>query len=164
MLKRFAAVVVIAALAVSFGACKKKEAQPQLPPGHTGMQGGMPAAPRERTVNVPKDVKAKWTAAKLVVEDKPRKTTKEFTVNVGSELAVPNTDIKIKVLAFLPDFKMSDTEITSVSNKPNNPAVQVAIDEPGKPEWKGWLFAMQPGIHSYPSDKIGVTLMGGVSK
>jgi len=170
MLKKMVALAVILVLAVSFGACKKKEEKPQMPAGHPGMEGGvmppnMPDMPKvDRKVIVPKEVKAKYTAVKLNIEDKTAKTTKEFTVAVGSELAVPNTKIKVKVLAFLPDFKMGDKEITSASDKPNNPAVQVAIQEPGKEEWKGFLYSMHPGIHPFPHEKIAITLVGGVSK
>jgi hypothetical protein len=59
---------------------------------------------------------------------------------------------------------MADKEITSLSDKPNNPAVQVAVTEPGKEEWKGWLYSMHPNIHPFPHDKLSVTLVGGVSK
>jgi hypothetical protein len=135
------------------------------------MEGGMPPAgmptdmPKiDRTVNVPKEVSSKWKAVKLTVENKASKTTKEFTVNVGSELAVPDTKVKIKVLAFLPDFRMGEKDITSASDKPNNPAVQVAVREPGKEEWKGWLYSMHPGIHPFQHDTIAITLMGGVAK
>ncbi len=170
-MKKFVAAAVVAGLVASFAGCKKEEAKPQLPPGHPSMEGmtppaGMPGMPKmDRTVVVPKDVKAKWKAVKLVIEDKAAKNSKEFTVNVGSDLAVPNTKIKIKVLAFLPDFKMVDErkEITSASNMPNNPAAQVLVQEPGKDEWKGWLYSMHPSIHPFQSDKVNITLMGGVS-
>jgi len=163
-------VTMVVCLAFSTAGCKKQEQKPQLPPGHPSTEGGMPSAgmpdmPKiDRTVIVPKEVKAKWSSVKLAVEDKTAKGTKEYTVAVGSELAVPNTKVKIKVLAFLPDFRMGDKDITSASDKPNNPAVQVAILEPGKEEWKGWLYSMHPGIHPFQHERIGITLMGGVSK
>jgi hypothetical protein len=170
MLKKMVAMVVVLVLTVSFGACKKKEEKPQMPPGHPGMEGGMPPAgmqnaPKvDRQVIVPKEVAAKWTAVKLNIEDKAGKSTKEYTVAVGSELAVPNANMKIKVLAFLPDFKMGDKDITSVSDKPNNPAAQIAVIEPGKEEWKGFIYSLHPGIHPFQHEKISITLVGGVSK
>ncbi len=175
-MKRLLAVILMGSLAFSIAGCKKKEEKSQLPPGHPPMEGGTPPAgmpgmanvpnvPKvDRKVMVPKEVAAKWKAVKLTVEDKAAKSSKEYTVAVGSELAVPNTKMKIKVLAFLPDFKMGDKDITSASDKPNNPAVQVAVQETGKEEWKGWLYAMHPGVHPFPHEKIGVTLVGGVSK
>ncbi len=175
MLKKLGAVIAVLVLAVSFNACKKKEEVPQLPPGHPPMEGGMPQGGMppagmpniphvERAVVVPKDVQEKWKSVKLSIQDKSTKRAKEYTVPVGSELAVPNTNVKIKVLAFLPDFKMTDKEITSVSDKPNNPAAQVVVEEPGKPEWKGWLYSLHPDVHPYEHEKIAIILMGGAAK
>jgi len=170
-MKKLLALVLVGSLAFSVAGCKKKEEKPQLPPGHPSMEGGMPPQagmpdmPKvDRSVNVPKEVTAKWKSVKLAVEDKAAKSTKEYTVAVGSNLAVPNTKITIKVLAFLPDFRMGEKDITSASDKPNNPAVQVVIQEPGKEEWKGWLYSMHPGIHPFQHDKIALTLVGGVAK
>ena len=89
---------------------------------------------------------------------------KEYTVNVGGELAIPNTKLTVKVLNFLPDFKMTDKEFASASDKPNMPAAQVAVSENGKEIWNNWLFSMQPGIHPFQHDAVGLTLVGGVSK
>jgi hypothetical protein len=83
---------------------------------------------------------------------------------VGSELAIPNTKLKVKVLAFLPHFQMTDKEITSASDKPTMPAAQIAVQEPGKEEWKGWIFSLQPDMHPFMHDKIAIKLAGGVSK
>ena len=168
-MKKLLAVILVSSLAFSFAACKKKEQRPQLPPGHPSVESGMPpampeASKKERVVVVPKKVKATWTSVKLAIEDKTAKTSKEYPIAVGSSLAVPNTKITLTVLAFLPDFKMGEKDITSASDKPNNPAAQVLVHEPGKEDWKGWLFSLQPGIHSFPHDKVGIKLVGGVSK
>ncbi len=171
-MKKLVAVILMSSLVLSFAGCKKKEEKPQLPAGHPSMEGGMPpnmqsmpdAPKKDRKVVVPKDVASKWKAVKLMVEDKAGKTAKEYTVAVGSDLAVPNTKITVKVLAFLPDFRMGDVDITSASDKPNNPAVQVAVQEPGKAEWKGWLYTKFPTMHPFEHEKIGLTLVGGVSK
>ncbi|MCK9418884.1 MAG: DUF2155 domain-containing protein [Nitrospirae bacterium] len=176
-MKKLLSVILVSGLVFSFIGCKKKEEKPLLPPGHPSMEGGMPPSggvppagmpadmPKiDRTITIPKEVAAKWSSVKLAVEDKVAKNMKEYTVAIGSELAVPNTKVKIKVLAFLPDFKMGDKDITSASDKPNNPAVQVAVTEPGKEEWKGWLYSMHPGIHPFPHERLAITLVNGVSK
>jgi len=170
-MKKLLSVILVSGLVFSITACKKKEEKPQLPPGHPSMQGGMPPAGMpadmskvDRTIMIPKEVAKKWSAVKLIVEDKVAKKAKEYTLAVGSELAVPNTKVKIKVLAFLPDFKMGDKDITSASDKPNNPAAQVAVTEPGKEDWKGWLYSLHPDIHPFTHDKLAITLVGGVSK
>lgn len=169
-MKRIVAAVLVAGLIVSFAGCKKKEEKPQLPPGHPSTEGGMPPAgmpdmPKvDRKVVVPKEVAAKWKSVKLAVEDKTKKASKEYTVGVGSALEVPGTKVKLTVLAFLPDFRMGEKDITSASDKPNNPAAQVLIQEPGKPDQKIWLYSMHPGVHPFQHEKIGLTLIGGVSK
>ena len=173
MLKKIVAVLVMLVLAVSFGACKKKEEKPVMPAGHPGMEGGMPPAGMPETQNMPKverkvvvskEVTAKWKAVKLAVTNKAAKTTKEYTVNIGSELAIPDTKIRVQVLNYLPDFKMSDKEFYSASDKPNQPAAQVLVTENGKEIWANWLFALQPTVHPFQHENIGIVLMGGVSK
>ena len=169
-MKKLLVALLVGSLVFTVAGCKKKEERPQLPPGHPSTEGGMPQTgmpdmPKiDRAVVVPPAVKAKWKAVKLTIEDKTAKSTKEYTVAVGSELAVPNTKMKIKVLAFLPDFRMGEKDITSASDKPNNPAVQVSVAEPGKEEWKGWLYSMHPGIHPYAHERVAITLVGGVEK
>jgi hypothetical protein len=169
MLKKMVAVAVVLVLAVSFGACKKKEQKPQLPAGHPAVEGSVPPnmqnMPKvERAITVPKEVAAKWTAVKLNIQDKAGKSEKQYVVAIGSDLAIPNTNMKVKVIAFLPDFKMGDKEITTASDQPNNPAAQIVVQEPGKEEWKGWIYSMHPQIHPFPHEKIAITLVGGVSK
>ena len=174
MFKKMVAVAISLMLAMSFAGCKKKEQKPQLPPGHPpmeGMQGTMPEGmplPEmqkvDRKVIVPKEVAAKWKSVKLSIEDKSAKKSKEYVVAVGSSVTVPNSKLTVKVLAFVPDFRMGDHDITSASNKPNNPAAQLSVTEPGKPEWKGWVYSEHPGVHPYQHDKFGIILIGGISK
>jgi hypothetical protein len=169
-MKKVVAAVLVAGLVISFAGCKKKEEKSQLPPGHPAMEGGMPPAgmpdmPKvDRKVVVPKEVAAKWKAVKLTIDDKATKSSKEYTVNVGGQQALPNTKLTVKVIAFLPDFRMGEQDITSASDKPNNPAVQIAVLEGGKEIWKGWLYSMHPGIHPFQHEKVNITLNGGVSK
>ena len=174
-MKRIVAAVLVAGLIVSFAGCKKKEEKPQLPPGHPSTEGGMPPQgmppagmpdmPKvDRKVVVPKEIAAKWKAVKLTVEDKTKKSTKEYTINVGSSLEVPGTKVKLTVVAFLPDFRMGEKDITSASDKPNNPAAQVLIQEPAKQDQKICLYSMHPGVHPFQHEKIGLALIGDVSK
>jgi hypothetical protein len=174
-MKKIITAVLVTGLIVSFAGCKKKEEKPQLPPGHPSAEGGMPSAgmppagmpdmPKvDRKIVVPKEVAAKWKSVKLTIEDKMNKSKKEYTISIGSSLDVPGTKIKLTVVAFLPDFRMGEKDITSASDKPNNPAAQVLIQEPGKPDQKIWLYSMHPGVHPFQHEKIGLSLNGGVSK
>jgi hypothetical protein len=40
----------------------------------------------------------------------------------------------------------------------------VVVSENGKEIWNNWLFAMQPGVHPFQHENIGIVLIGGVSK
>jgi hypothetical protein len=118
----------------------------------------------QATVKVPDIVKGKWKAVVLVVEDKSAKKKSEFTVNLGSDLKVPNSNLKISVGDFLPDFKMEGLTITSPTNNPNNPAVNVKIFENDKELFKGWLYSKFPAIHPFEHAKYSVTLKEAIKK
>ncbi|MBI3592346.1 MAG: DUF2155 domain-containing protein [Nitrospirae bacterium] len=159
--------LVVSIMAVG---CKKKEEQPvpkapMQAPMQTPMSphgdGGM-APKTEKTVVVPDIVKGKWSKVKLVLEDKTSKKSSEYAVNLKSELKIPNTNLKVVVGDFLPDFKMGESTLTSGSNEPNNPAVNVEVFEDGKSIFKGWLFAKFPTMHPLEHAKYALTLKEGV--
>jgi hypothetical protein len=168
-MKKVIAVLLISGLVFLFAGCKKKEEMPTLPPGHPSTEGGMPPTgtsemPRvDRKVIVPKEVSAKWKAVKITVEDKIAKTNKEYTIRIGGEQTVA-PKMSVKVLAFLPDFRMGAQDITSASAEPKNPAAQVSVTEGGKEIWKGWLYSLHPDVHPFKHDKIALALNGGVAK
>ncbi|MBI5050422.1 MAG: DUF2155 domain-containing protein [Nitrospirae bacterium] len=179
-MKTFLAVlVVVIAILLSIGSCKKKEEQPvpktpmphgpvmEAPAGIPGHKAGGPKVTFQ--VVVPPEVKDKWAAVKLVVEDKKIKKTQEFTVNIGSELKVPESNLTVKIGEFLPDFKMSGNIITSASNNTNNPSVKVTIYEDGKqifpaPGEGGWLYAKLPSIHPFQHQRFALFLKEGIKK
>ncbi len=181
-MRRFGMTIVVglALSMIAFG-CKKKEEQPvpktpaQQQPMSAPMQAPMstpmqtPMSPHgnagtkaEKKIVVPADVKAKWNKVKFVFEDKASKKSSEYTVNVGSELKVPNTKLKIVASEFLPDFRMDESTITSASDMPNNPAVRLEVFEDGKSIFKGWLFSKFPATHPFEHQKYGLTLKEGV--
>ncbi len=150
--------------------CKKQQPPPPpMPPqGATGMPGGSPhgemAPAAEKKVVVPDSVKNAWKAVKVEVEFKDKKTKKEFSVPLNSEFKVPDSDLVLKVGDFLPNFSMSTDQITSASDKPENPAVRMEVDQGGKEIFHGWLFAKFPSVHPFQHDKYGVVLLEGVKK
>jgi len=163
---------------VSVG-CKKSEPSYAPPPSQPaaqngGMSGGAPGsamttAPADipkieggGVTVVPDVVKGKWKAVILVVEDKGQKQSKEYTVEIGKPLQIPNSKIIVDVLDFLPDMKIENSTFTSASNDPNNPAVHVVVREDGKEIFKGWLFSIFPTIHPFQHAQFGVTLKEGV--
>jgi hypothetical protein len=199
MKKKVLAVTLCLILVVSVSACKKKEAQPpvpqtpgpmvpgqmqpgQMPPGPV-MQGpitpegqqqvpgpGMMMPKGKSQIIIPDSVKGKWSAAKIILEDKVTKKKQGYTVKLNSDFPIPNSNLKISVGEFFPDFKMNGLTLTSVSNQPNNPALAIRVLEGGKQifpapgrQW-GWLFAKVPSIHPFGHPKYGIILKEGVKK
>ncbi len=177
-MRKFLSAIVAAMILLSFGACKKGEKQPvsQVPLKQgpiietPNMQAGHEVDPKgEFQIVVPPEVKGKWAAVTFIVEDRKLNRTHEFTVKLGGELKIPNSNLKVKVGDFLPDFKMNGLVITSSSNTPNNPSVGVIIFEgdkqifPEKGKW-GWLYAQFPSIHPFQHERYGLILKEGIKK
>ncbi|HMK61765.1 MAG TPA: hypothetical protein VK452_11565 [Dissulfurispiraceae bacterium] len=178
--------VVALSIIFSFAACQKKEEQPvpkvaMQSPMATPSDLSQPARPSAdapqnaksaphgnmsspKSVQVPDDVKKSWNKVTLVYTDKAANKTKEYTVNINSAFEIQGTNLKVAVENFLPDFKMTGSDITSGSNEPVNPAVRVEIFEKGQSIFKGWLFAKMPDIHPFESDKYGLILKEGIRK
>jgi len=125
-----------------------------------GMHGGGTVAPRkvEKKVVVPEEVKRRWKAVNILVTDKSTGESKSYRVDINSEFEVPDTKLKIKVGAFLPDFSMSVDLLTSRSAEPNNPGLQVTIYEGGVEKYKGWLFAKFPDMHAFEHERYKIIL------
>ena len=180
MNKRLMMVVALSVMLVASFACKKKEQQPvpqapmppgmgaPMPPGMGApMPGGAPGVvmPKgELQIVLPTNVKGKWSAVKIVVEDKTTRKTQEYTVKLNSDFKIPNSDLKLVVGEFLPDFRMDVGTITSASNEPNNPAVSIKVFEGNKEVFKGWLYSKFPAIHPFEHPKVGLTLKEGIKK
>jgi len=180
-MKKLFSLLAIILIFSSLLACTKKEEQsaprspapmrqgpiietPAITPGHeiTGKK-------TEFQVIVPPAVEKQWSAVKLIVEDRKLNKTDEFTVNVGEEFKIPESRLTVKVIHFLPDFKMSGQVITSASNEPNNPSAGVVIYDNGEQifptsgKW-GWLYANFPTIHPFQHERFGLILKEGVRK
>ena len=158
---------------------------PMQPTPQTPMQPAPPQMPMQRApqmpmqrpmtmgetkIVVPDSVKGKWSAVKLLVEDKATKESKEYTVNLNSDFKIPNSNLKIYVGEFLPDFKMSGLTLTSSSNEPKNPAVAIKVSEGNKQifpaqgkKW-GWLFSKMPSVHQLNHPKYSIFLKEGIPK
>jgi hypothetical protein len=136
--------------------------QQSLPPGMMTMG--------KTQVLVPESVKGKWSAAKIIVEDKTSNARQEYTVKLNSDFKIPNSNLKIHVGDFLPDFRIDGLNLTSGSNDPRNPALAIRVFEnnkqifpaPGK-DW-GWLFEKVPSIHPFEHRKYAIFLKEGIKK
>jgi len=141
---------------------------PMQPSPQSPMQ--KPMTMGQTKIVVPDSIKGKWSAVKLVVQDKVTKESKEYTVNLNSDLKIPNSNLKIHVGEFFPDFKMSGINLTSASNEPKNPAVAVRISEgekqifPAQGKKWGWLFSKMPSVHPLNHPKYVIILKEGIPK
>jgi len=53
---------------------------------------------------VPEEVKARWKAVRIVVQDKQSGRDLVYTVDVGGRFALPDTALQVEVTHFLPAF------------------------------------------------------------
>jgi len=122
----------------------------------------VPAAPVERKlpgVIVPAEVRGQWEAVRIAVTDQETGERSIYTVDIGSSFTVSGTDLTVEVLNFLPAFIIDGTRITSAGNKTTNPAAQVAVREGGEEVFRGWLFSVYPGVHSFQHSRFSFTLV-----
>jgi hypothetical protein len=70
----------------------------------------------------------------------------EATVKLGEEFPVGDTEYRAKVLRFVPDFgiDMETRQVFSKSDRPQNPAMQIATWEKGAPHDTSWAFLNFP--------------------
>ena len=120
----------------------------------------LPQKGQEATVSLPAEVKGKWKSIKITVEDKNKKSKKDYTIAVGAGQDIPGSKLNVKVLEFVPSFVMQGLNITSASAEPNNPAAKVVISDGGKEVFKGWLFQKFPTTHAFSHPEYAVTLTG----
>ena len=112
---------------------------------------------------VPPDVAEKWKAVKIAVIDKSNLSQKIYIIPIGGKLAIPASNMLIKVETFLPAFIMEGSTLTSSSSDLKNPAVKVQITESGALIFDGWLFSKFPNKHAFMHPKYGFTLVAGVA-
>ncbi len=152
---RTTALLLIAFLAATSGCSKHEDkATPAAPPAQNII------APRKpHKVVVPDAVKGKWRAVKIAVTDKDTNQKKVYTIDIGSEIPIPESNLTLKVNYFLPAFIMDGRTMTSISNRTKNPAAQVEIRKNGKEIFKGWLFSLYPGAHAFRHPRFSFTLV-----
>jgi hypothetical protein len=110
-------------------------------------------------VKVPKNVQGKWKSVKLSILDKETNKEGIVEIEIGKAVKVNGTNLSIKVENFLPHFIMNGTTLTSSSNSPQNPAVQVTITEKDREIFKGWLFTLYPNTHASQHPRYGFSLI-----
>jgi len=114
-------------------------------------------------VVVPESVRGQWKAVKIAITDKNARLQKVYTIAIGSQFKLPDSNLTLTVDNFLPHFVMEGTTLTSQSNELMNPAAQLRISEGGKEIYKGWLFTLYPTTHAFQHPQYGFTLVGFVA-
>jgi hypothetical protein len=137
-------------LAVVFAGCAKHNEQDEVQKQRewelTNFAEGVTPAPKP--VPIPKDVvievpaatKAAFHSVEMGVGNRKTKEVKRFTVKLGGTAKIPMTDLTIKIGPFLPHYKVAGKTITTVDNKPDDPAVRATISEGGKVVFDGFIF------------------------
>ena len=144
---------------------------PTLPPNHPRVEGAVTPEDRPhpltgstgRPVRVPDSVKGKWQAVKLKIEMKNGASAPQIvTVKLGGDLVIPGSTLRLRVDDFLPALQVKDSEITSASNEPSNPAVLVTIRDGDKETFRGWLFGKFPEMQPFEHQTYRITLVEGI--
>lgn len=70
------------------------------------------------------------------------KSYEDHWVHVGDEFFIADTDCSVKVKRFVPDFEMNmkTKKVRSRSNKPLNPALQLAVFAQDKLLYETWVL------------------------
>lgn len=160
---------IIFAIAISLTigtGCKKKNEETALPASAATKKEQprvveqTPATDnKEENVAVPDSVKGKWKDVQIEVLNKQTNQKNAVVIPIGGETSIPDSTLKIRVENFLPEFSIDGTNITSVSNDPKNPAVQIVVKEDGKDIFRGWLFALYSSTQ-FEHPGYSLTLVG----
>jgi len=103
-----------------------------------------------------------WAAIKVRVVELESMTESFYEIPVGGTAPLGDTGLTLEAVAFVPDFVMDGSGITSRSAEPQNPAARIVISEEGKDDYTGWLFGAMPEIHAFPHETYGVMLVEAI--
>ncbi len=125
--------------------------------GGMGMGGGL-----NTDINVDAAILDAWSGISVRVVDVETGDESSFEISLGDSLTLGDSGLTLTVKAFVPDFVMDESGITSRSAETHNPAARVVIAEEGTTDYEGWLFAKMPEIHPFPHQRYSVLLIEGI--
>ncbi len=152
-LKLVLAVALVIPLVMVGCAKKEDKTEPAKPSEGTVVK-------KETVVKVPEKIKGKWKGVTLALKEKQGDKVQTYSVDIGSTLSVPGSDLSIKVLNFFPHFVMEGINLTSKSNETKNPAVEIRIYQGDKELYHGWVFANYPTSNLPKELKFDLGLIG----
>ncbi|HKI51521.1 MAG TPA: hypothetical protein VJ995_05570 [Geothermobacteraceae bacterium] len=147
-----ARLLVLVAMLLSMTGCGKQDET-------QGQEAQLSSEKKQTQVIVPEEIKGRWKAVKIAVQDKENNKQDVYTVNIGNGFVVGDSDLTLRVENFLPYFQMDGMTLTSVSNDPRNPAAQISISENGHEVFKGWLFSKYPNTHAFQHPRFSFSLV-----
>jgi hypothetical protein len=158
-------IAVIGLLVLAGAGCQKEEtpSEAQTMPFSYPPQGAFsPNNPLGSPMVVPEAVKGRWKAVRLRIEDKRTGANQEYSISLGSELAIPDSNLTVRVNEFLPDLIIANGTFTSASGEPLNPSVHVQVLEDGKEVFNGWLFQLFPAVHPFRHERFNIVFREAV--
>jgi len=169
MIQARRSVVGLLMTVILMAGCQKKgtlppqpQASPSAPPQQT-MPADVPPISGAAPAVIPESLKGKWTAVKLMVEDKKENRSEEYVVKLGGKLAIPSSSLVVQAEEFLPDLTIDGATFTTASSELKNPAVHVRILDNGKEIFNGWLFQLFPAVHPFQHERYSITLRDSVA-
>jgi len=133
----------------------------QADPHTPGAKAAHPSGGARPALNIPAEVSKTWRHVELEIGSGSAAPTKQ-RVAVGADAnAGP---VRVRVVAYVPDFRSGDGAVTSAGNSPQNPAALVEVSEGGKPVAEGWVFEKYPDFNTYQSNRVKVRLLRGLKE
>ncbi|BAT71000.1 cytochrome c biogenesis protein [Thermosulfidibacter takaii ABI70S6] len=83
----------------------------------------------------------------LKVRDKKSGVVKKVSLKVGESKKIPDLGVELRLLAFYPDFVITEEGPTTRSEELRNPAALVEIKRPDNSTERSWVFAFFPNVH-----------------
>ena len=117
-----------------------------------------PIAKVQVPVVVPPEVRNGWKAVVLELVNKETGKQTDHVLEMDKDFLIPETQLTVRVLTFLPDFAMSREMITSRSNALENPAAKVSIHEAESKLFESWLFQNMPTLHPFKHKVYAIRL------
>ncbi|MHC4475463.1 MAG: hypothetical protein ACYTEL_07450 [Planctomycetota bacterium] len=89
----------------------------------------------------------------LSIQEDPNRPTNQYVIAPGRTISLRKSKYKITVLEYIPHFSidMATRQVSSISNRPDNPAVKVKIDD-GRQSREQWLWSRKSSPHMEVTD------------
>ena len=152
-------IVLCCTLLLASGCSKTEETVPESQVPATQSEVEAFETPSRPLVIIPPEVQGQWKAVQISVHDRERHLDEEFTVDIGSGFSFGDGQLYLEVVTFLPHFVMQGLIMTSSSNRPENPGVQIILSENGEEIYSGWLFSLYPDAHAFQHPRYVFTLV-----